>query len=93
MKNDIELFVAGCALCEEAVNKIELGKCAGCRMTVHDIRKKDKTTARLAKRYNITAVPTIVINSRIKIVGVPDFPMVCSPDFYAFLERNYPLKA
>jgi hypothetical protein len=43
------------------------------------------------KLYKITAVPTIVVDGRIKVVGVPDFPWFCGDDFYRFLEKNFPL--
>jgi hypothetical protein len=43
------------------------------------------------KFYKITAVPTIVVDGRIKVVGVPDFPLFCGDDFYRFLEKNFPL--
>jgi len=45
------------------------------------------------KRYNITAVPSIVIDGKIKVVGVPTFPWFCGDEFYGMLERKYPLSA
>ena len=42
--------------------------------------------------YGIKAVPTTIIDGRIKIVGIPDFPWICGDDLYRKLEREYPLK-
>jgi len=41
----------------------------------------------------ITAVSTIVIDGRIKVVGKPRFPWFCGDEFYKFLQENYPLLA
>jgi len=41
----------------------------------------------------ITAVSTIVIDGRIKVVGKPGFPWFCGDEFYKFLQENYPLLA
>jgi hypothetical protein len=50
-------------------------------------------SAEAAKQYGITAVPSIVIDGRIKVVGKPTFAWFCGDDFYKMLERKYPLKA
>jgi hypothetical protein len=39
------------------------------------------------------AVPSIVIDSKIKVVGKPMFPWFCGDEFYNMLEREYPLKS
>lgn len=52
----------------------------------------DKKSDKLRRRYDIRAVPSIVIDGRIKVVGIPDFPWFCGDGFYEELEREYPLK-
>lgn len=42
--------------------------------------------------YSITAVPSIVIDRRIKVVGIPNFNWFCSEEFYKFLEKEYPIE-
>jgi glutaredoxin len=58
---------------------------------VFDIDSGDEEVKMKRKLYKITAVPTIVVDGRIKVVGVPDFPWFCGDDFYRFLEKNFPL--
>ncbi len=41
--------------------------------------------------YEVTSVPTIIIDGKIRIVGIPNFPWFCSDDFYRVLEKEYPL--
>jgi glutaredoxin len=60
-------------------------------MRVFDIDSGDEEVKMKRKLYKITAVPTIVVDGRIKVVGVPDFPWFCGDDFYRFLEKNFPL--
>jgi hypothetical protein len=33
-----------------------------------------------------------VIDGRIKIVGIPDFPWICGEDLYKKLKKDYPLE-
>jgi hypothetical protein len=58
---------------------------------VCDVDLSDEEVKIKRKFYKITAVPTIVVDGRIKVVGVPDFPLFCGDDFYRFLEKNFPL--
>jgi glutaredoxin len=60
-------------------------------MRVFNIDSGDEEVKMKRKLYKITAVPTIVVDGKIKVVGVPDFPWFCGDDFYRFLEKNFPL--
>jgi predicted DsbA family dithiol-disulfide isomerase len=42
--------------------------------------------------YGVKSVPTTIIDSQIKIVGIPDFPWICSEDMYTKLKKDYPLQ-
>jgi predicted DsbA family dithiol-disulfide isomerase len=42
--------------------------------------------------YGIKAVPTIVIDGNIEVVGIPDFPWICDDDLYKILKNKYLLK-
>jgi hypothetical protein len=44
------------------------------------------------KDYDIKSVPTTIIDSKIKMVEIPDFPWICSEDLYKSLEKDYPLE-
>ena len=44
------------------------------------------------KEYGVKAVSTTIIDGKIKIVGIPDFPWICGEDLYNKLRNKYPLK-
>jgi glutaredoxin len=91
MPHLIEVFTGGCSLCRKVVNIVTVGKCRDCIMRVFDVDSGDEEVKMKRKLYKITAVPTIVVDGKIKVVGVPDFPWFCGDDFYRFLEKNFPL--
>jgi len=88
----IEVFTAGCPLCRAALAAVEVGKCADCTMVERDLAAGDTANLERARAFGVRAVPTIVIDGRIKVEGLPDFPWMCSDDFYRDLERTYPLE-
>jgi len=89
MHNIIEIFVADCDFCKETLEKFLIGKCAQCELKVYDVRIKNEEVKNLINKYRVTAVPTVIINGKIKIVGKPNFNVFCSPEFYSFLEKNF----
>lgn len=90
MPHRIQVFSGGCRLCEQATAVVEVGKCKDCTMDVLNI--DDPKTRPLTEQYSIDAVPSIVIDGKIKVVGVPTFPWFCGDEFYGMLQRKYPLK-
>ncbi len=90
MSHKIQVFTGGCVLCKETAEVVELGKCKDCQMEVLNIN--DRRNTQLLKEYGISAVPSIVIDGKIKVVGRPNFPWFCGDDFYRMLEEKYPLK-
>lgn len=92
MPHRIEVFTAGCPLCRETVQTIEVGKCGGCTLIEYDLRHDPTAYAEKLQAYGVRAVPTIVIDGVIKIEGKPDFPFFCSETLYAFLRERYPLQ-
>lgn len=56
----IDIFSAGCAVCEEAVSEIRALACPSCEIRVLDL-KDDKVTAQ-AERYGIRSVPAVAID-------------------------------
>lgn len=61
-KLQIEVFTAGCTVCEPAVKVVNELACPDCEVTVHDLRQ---TGGEQASRYGITRVPTVVVDGRI----------------------------
>lgn len=65
MKRCVEVFTAGCAICEETVDLVESLACPNCEVRIYDVREgcasnecRDK-----ARQYGITAVPAIAVDS------------------------------
>lgn len=68
---------------------VEVGRCKDCTLETLDVN--DPKNKRLVREYGINAVPSIVIDGKIKVVGVPNFPWFCGDEFYRKLEREFPL--
>ena len=82
----IKIFSANCPLCRHITDDIEIGKCEGCSQTVYDVNNMTEWM----KDYGVKAVPTTIIDGKIKIVGIPDFPWVCGEYLYRKLKQEYP---
>ena len=61
-KRKIEVFIAGCPLCDEAVKTVQRVACDSCEVTVHNLKEGG---AGLARQYGVTRVPTVVIDGQI----------------------------
>jgi len=59
----VEVFIAGCTLCDETVQLVKKLSCPSCDVTIHDLREK-KGIAK-AKEYGINSVPTVVVDGKI----------------------------
>lgn len=88
----IEIFSANCPLCKHVTDVIEVGKCQGCTQLIYDVNIINDKTKTKMQQYDISSVPTTIIDSKIKVVGIPDFPWICDDDLYKKLEKEYPLK-
>jgi glutaredoxin 3 len=62
-KRKIEIFSAGCPVCQEAINLANRIACPSCNVTVLDI--KDTAVARRAKTLGIRSVPAVVIDGKL----------------------------
>jgi len=61
-KRQVEIFTAGCPVCEPAVRLVDELACPDCEITVHDLHEGG--TAKAAS-YGITTLPTIVVDEQI----------------------------
>ncbi len=91
MPHIIEIFSGGCPICKEITDIVSVGKCKECQLIIHDLRNSTTDVRERMRDYGVTSVPTIIIDSKIRVVGTPDFPWFCSDDFYRVLERDHPL--
>jgi len=62
-KRTIEIFSAGCPLCEEAVEAVKAASCPSCDVQVKDMN--DPAVAAQAQKYGIHRVPAVVINGKL----------------------------
>lgn len=63
-KRIVEVFVAGCPCCEDAVNLVQSLACDSCDVQVRDMRS-DKTAQSKAKEYGVKRVPAVVVDGRL----------------------------
>ena len=91
MPHRIEVFTGNCPLCRETLDLVEAGKCGTCELVERNLARESDAHEDARRRYGVRAVPTIVIDGRIKVEGRPDFPWICDDDFYRRLEARYPL--
>jgi glutaredoxin len=86
-KHAFEVFSANCPLCKN----IEIKKYDGCSQKVYDINNMTSEITEKIKKYKITAVPTVIIDGKYKVVGMPDFPLTCGEELFTKLQKEYSL--
>jgi hypothetical protein len=59
-KRQIEVFSAGCPVCEDTIALVRRLACSSCEVTVLDVNKPDVATR--AKRLGIRSVPAVTVN-------------------------------
>lgn len=62
-KRKIEVFTAGCPLCDEAVRLVEEVACASCDVVLHDLNDSD--SVQRAVDLGIRQIPTVVVDGMI----------------------------
>jgi len=59
----VEVFIAGCPLCDKTVQLVKKLSCPSCDVTIYDL--KEKKGIDKAKEYGINSVPTVVVDRKI----------------------------
>lgn len=62
-KRKVEVFTAGCGLCDETVALVEQLACGSCDVSVHDMH--EATVASKARQYGVHSVPAVVIDGKL----------------------------
>ena len=62
-KRHIEVFSAGCPVCNEATAMVKRNACPSCEVTVLDM--KDQAVATRAERLGVRSVPAVVIDGKL----------------------------
>ncbi len=61
-KRQVEVFTAGCPVCEPTVQLVQEMACSDCEVTVYDLSKQG---AEKIQEYGITTVPAVVVDGRL----------------------------
>lgn len=65
-KRKIEVFSAGCPVCEETVKQVKAAACPDCEVVVYDLNSGSDTDGgkERAEKYGIKSVPAVVIDGQ-----------------------------
>lgn len=66
-KRKIELFTAGCTVCEPVVEMVKAMACSSCEVVIYNIAQPCDTKECLekVKAYGIKALPAIAVNGKL----------------------------
>jgi glutaredoxin 3 len=62
-KRKVEVFSAGCGVCDETVALVRSLACGSCDVVVHDMHQPG--AAAKAKRYGVHSVPAVVVDGKL----------------------------
>ncbi|HKK04602.1 MAG: thioredoxin family protein [Gammaproteobacteria bacterium] len=62
-KRQIEIFSAGCPLCEDTIALVNELACPSCEITVHDMHRSDG--AERARALGVQSVPAVAIDGKL----------------------------
>jgi glutaredoxin 3 len=62
-KRQIQIFSAGCPVCEETIKMVKQIACSSCDVEILDMHQPD--VAAKAKQYGVRSVPTVVIDEKL----------------------------
>ena len=62
-KRQIEIFSAGCPVCQEAIDLVNRIACPSCEVSVLDM--KDSKVAKKASNLGIKSIPAVVIDGKL----------------------------
>ena len=66
-KRKVEVFTAGCPVCEPTVDLVKNTACDACEIIVYDLNKGCDTMEcrEKAKKYGVTQVPAVAVNGEL----------------------------
>jgi len=67
MKRQIEVFTAGCPVCEPTVKTVNEMACDSCEVTVYNLAEQceSKVCVDKMKEYNITSLPAVAVDGKL----------------------------
>ena len=64
-KRQVEVFTAGCPICEPAVRLVQEMACPDCEVTIHNLGQPEGTAADKAAAYGIKTIPSVVVDGQL----------------------------
>lgn len=66
-KRKVEVFTAGCPVCEPVVELVKKTACSSCEVVIYDLNEGCATNEcrTKAKKYGITRVPSVVVDGKL----------------------------
>lgn len=66
-KRKVEVFTAGCPVCDEAVKTVKSIVCPSCEVVVYDLNKGCETNEcrEKAQQYGIKRLPAVAVNGKL----------------------------
>ncbi|MBN8787093.1 MAG: thioredoxin family protein [Terrimonas sp.] len=67
MKQKIEVFTAGCPVCEPIVQMVKEMACDSCEVTVYNVVEEcdSKVCVDKMNEYNVTSLPAVAVNGNL----------------------------
>lgn len=69
MKRQIEVFTAGCPVCEPAVETVKEMACDSCEVTIYNLSEQEEDNKEVigakVKEYHITSLPAVAVNGKL----------------------------
>lgn len=62
-KRKVEVFSAGCSVCNETIALVQKLACGSCEVMVHDMHKPE--VAAKANQYGVHSVPAVVVDGKL----------------------------
>ena len=73
MGHKFEIFSAGCELCKNAIEILRNNICEECEIIEYNLKDPiQEDIQKKIKKYEIKAVPSIIVDEEYKIIGIPD---------------------
>lgn len=64
-KRKIEVFTAGCSVCEPVVETVKSMACSSCDVVVYNLSETNKEATEKVKTYGIKALPAVAVNGKL----------------------------
>ena len=64
-KRLVEVFIAGCPLCDETVKLVKELACSNCEVKIYDLHRENAAGKEKRTQYGIHRVPAVVVDGKL----------------------------